>query len=180
MGILRPRGAIAVIAVALVAIAPPGCGYSIRPPYDTRIQTVYVPIFRSYTFREDMNLKLTECVIKEIERRTPYKVVGSPEGADTTLSGIINFVDKNVLVENPNNLPRHLLATVFATVTWEDNRPRPDKDKDKDKDKTPPPSSVVSENVSFYPELGETASLAYQKAFDRMARQIVSMMEQPW
>lgn len=175
MGTLRPWAA-AVMTLALVALAPPGCGYSIRPPYDTSIRTVHVPIFRSYTFREDMNLRLTECVIKEIERRTPYKVVGSPEGADTTLSGIVNYVDKNILVENPNNLPRHLIATVNATVTWEDNRPRPSREKDK----KAPPTVVVFENVPFYPELGETASLGYQKAFDRMAQQIVSMMEHPW
>ena len=174
MGVLRPRAAAtSVIALALVAIVPLGCGYSIRPPYDTSIRTVYVPIFRSYTFREDMNLKLTVCVIKEIERRTPYKVVGSPEGADTTLSGIVNYVDKNILVENPNNLPRHLIATVNASVTWEDNRPSRDK-------KKPAPSTVLSESVSFYPELGETASLGYQKAFDRLAQQIVGMMEQAW
>jgi Lipopolysaccharide-assembly len=172
MGTLRPLTA-AVVASALVALAPAGCGYSIRPPYDPSIRTVYVPVFRSYTFREDANLKLTECVIKEIERRTPYKVVGSPEGADTTLSGIIQYVEKNILVENPNNLPRHLTATVNATVTWEDNRPARD-------EKKKPPSVVVIENVSFYPELGETASLGYQKAFERMAQQIVGMMEQPW
>src|SRR5215210_2057364 len=174
MAILRPRAAAtAVVALALISAAPWGCGYSIRPPYDTSIRTVYVPIFRSYTFREDVNLKLTECVIKEIERRTPYKVVGTPEGADTTLSGIVNYVDKNILVENPFNLPRHLTASVAANVTWEDNRPSRDKKKDA-------PTVLVTETVSFYPELGETASLGFQKAFDRMAQQIVSMMEQPW
>ena len=172
---LRPRVATtAIITLTLVALAPAGCGYSIRPPYDTTIRTVYVPIFRSYSFREDVNLKLTESVIKEIEKRTPYKVVGSPEGADTTLSGIINFVDKATLVENPNNLPRHLFAIVNAVVTWEDNRPS------REKDKKTAPSVTVYENVSFYPELGETASLGYQKAFDRIAQQVVGMMEQPW
>src|SRR5438093_8693841 len=120
MRILRPwTTSIAVVALVLVAVGPLGCGYSIRPPYDTSIRTVYVPIFRSFSFREDMNLKLTECVIKEIERRTPYKVVGSPEGADTTLSGIINYVDKITFVENPNNLPRHLITILSATVKWE-------------------------------------------------------------
>jgi hypothetical protein len=172
MGTLRPWAMI-VVAWAVVAVGALGCGYSIRPPFDSSIRTVYVPVFRSFTFREDVNLKLTECVIKEIESRTPYKVVGSPDGADTTLSGIVNFVDKNILVENPNNLPRHLVATVNATVKWEDNRPARDQ-------KKIAPTATVAEVVSFYPELGETASLGYQKAFERMARQIVGMMEQPW
>ena len=65
----------------VVALLSPGClvtGYSIRPPYNTQIKTVYVPVFKSITFRRDVNLMLTELVIKEIERKTPYKVVGSP------------------------------------------------------------------------------------------------------
>ena len=38
--------------------------------------------------------------------RTPYKVVGTPDGADTVLEGTINFANKNIVVENPWNLPR--------------------------------------------------------------------------
>ena len=100
-----------------------GCGYSVRPPGYPDVQTVYVPIFRSITFRRDVQLMLTEAVIKEIEERTPYKVVGSPEEADTILEGTINFADKNIVVENPYNLPRELNAWVQATVRWTHNPP---------------------------------------------------------
>ena len=115
----------------------PGCkvtGYSIRPPYDTRIKTVYVPVFKSITFRRDVNLMLTELVIKEIERRTPYKVVGKPEEADTTLEGTINFSDKNMIVENPFNLPRQLTSTMIVDVTWTDNQAEEKKDPEPGRD----------------------------------------------
>ena len=99
-----------------------GCGYSVRPPFDPGIRTVYVPTFTAITFRRDLNFQLTELVIKEIEKRTPYKVVGSPEGADSTLEGTITFADKNLMVENTNNLPRHVLVMLLVTVKWTDNR----------------------------------------------------------
>ena len=73
---LPPLGPM-IFGLAMAVLAP-GCtytGYSIRAPYDTRVKTVYVPVFKSVTFRRDINLMLTEMVIKEIERRTPYKVV---------------------------------------------------------------------------------------------------------
>src|SRR2546421_11872051 len=35
--------------------------------------TVYVPLFRSVSFRREVQLQLTELVTKEIEKRTPYK-----------------------------------------------------------------------------------------------------------
>jgi hypothetical protein len=166
---LRPvRAAFA----AIVVVSLSGCGYSVRPPFDRSIRTVYVPIFRSFTFRKDMNLMLTERLHKEIERRTPFKVVGTREGADAVLEGTINFVDKNMIVESPFNLPRQINALISAEVRFYDNRPGAPE----------PPSSpaVVTEVASFYPELGETSQLGFQKAIDKLVTQIVGMMEEKW
>ena len=37
-----------------------GCGYSIRAPFDKSVKTVFVPIFKSQSFRRDLEQKLTE------------------------------------------------------------------------------------------------------------------------
>ena len=47
-------------------------------------ETVYVPVFDSSSYRRELGEELTEAVIKEIERRSRYKVVSSPS-ADTVL-----------------------------------------------------------------------------------------------
>ena len=93
------RDVLRLLALSLAGQA--GCGYSLRAPYDTNVKTVYVPLFRSVSFRRDVQFQLTELVQKEIEKRTPYKVVGRLEDADTILEGTINFADKNIIVENP-------------------------------------------------------------------------------
>ena len=99
----------------LALLTSGGCVlYSVQPPYNTNIRTVYVPTFRSVTFRRDVQFQLTEEIIKQIESRTPYKVVGKPEGADTTLEGVVNFADKNIILENPFNLPRQLTAMMIV------------------------------------------------------------------
>ena len=168
----RIRSALGVGLVMLLVIS--GCkvtGYSIRAPYDTNIKTVYVPTFQSITFRRDLNLQLTELVIKEIERRTPYKVVGKPEDADTTLSGTINYAEKNVVVENPNNLPRQLTSTIIIAVTWTDN---------KAEEKKAANPAVVADTFNFYPEIGETAEAAFYRTCEKMATQVVNMMEETW
>ena len=95
---------ITIITAATVC----GCGYSIRAPFDKRIKTVFVPVLKTQSFRRDLNLNLCELIQKEIMHRTPYKVVGTPEDADTILEGTINYADKNIVVENPFNLPREL------------------------------------------------------------------------
>ena len=84
---------------------------------------MFVPVFKTQSFRRDVNLNLTEMIQKEIMHRTPYKVVGTPEGADTVLEGTINFADKNIVVENPFNLPRELNATINVSVKWTHNPP---------------------------------------------------------
>jgi hypothetical protein len=168
--IIPPLARTTLAACLLAALA--GCGYQVRQPFDKGIKTVYVPVLRSFSFRKDLNLQLTERLQKEIERRTPYKVVGSPEGADAILEGIINYADKNIAVESPYNLPRHMVALLTIEMKFYDNRPGAPP--------APVQSVVVSENAPFYPELGETTNAAYQKVMDKMVAQIVGMMEQPW
>ena len=168
---IRPMRAWALVMAAVLA-GPAGCGYSIRAPFDPAVRTVYVPVFRSITFRRDVNFQLTELVQKEIEKRTPFKVVGTPEGADMILDGEINFADKNIIVENPFNLPRQLTATLFANVKWTHNPPL-------EKEKTAGPV-VVSGTVNFVPEVGETSLTAFLQPNQKIATQIVDMMEEPW
>lgn len=161
------------LMAALVLLLSTGCGYAIRPPYSSNVRTVYVPVFKSISFKRDVNLQITQMVQDEIKRRTPFKVVGDPEGADATLDGTITFVDKNVMVENPNNLSRQVQGTIIASVRYYDNRSQDEKVKEI-------PPVLIAENAPYYPELGETTSLGMQKALKRMATQIVDMMEEPW
>ena len=59
---------------------------------------------------------------------------------------------------------------MIATVTFIDNRTGASTTKI-----TPP--AVVGESSPFYPEIGETAPLGFQKAMQKMAKDIVWMME---
>jgi hypothetical protein len=173
---MHPKRIRRAMAVALATALIAGCGYTVRPPYDPNIRTVYVPPFRSRTFRRDVNLMLTEEVIKEIERRSPFKVVGKESLADTTLAGEINFTDKNVVVENPFNLPRQLNATLTASVSWTDNRAKkvigdPIMNNG---------AMTVTTIYNFFPEVGETSEAAFLRSCQSMAKEIVGAMEQKW
>jgi hypothetical protein len=121
VGLRRWRSAAASLTILAAAIA--GCGYSIRAPYDRSVKTVFVPVFKTQSYRIGLNHNLTELVQKEIALRTPYRVVGRPEEADTILEGTVNFADKNIVVESPFNLPRQLNAMVSVSVNWTHNPP---------------------------------------------------------
>jgi hypothetical protein len=166
------RGFGALVAAVFGTLAA-GCGYSIRPPYNQSIRTIYLPVFRSIRFRQDLNIQLTEMLRQEILNRTPYKVVANPEGADARLEGVISFDDKNAQVENPQNLPRQILGTMTVNVEFVDNRTGVER-------RRTIPATIVTESASFYPEIGESVTAGFQKVMAKIVRDIVNMMEEPW
>src|SRR5262245_3935605 len=73
-------------------------GYTTQPNYDPQtIHTVYMPISKNDTFRRGLEFDLTRAIIREIESKTPYKVISDPCRADTELTGTIIFLNKNIL-----------------------------------------------------------------------------------
>ena len=167
------------LSAAVLAFAPGCAGYQIgnQTLYPADIHTVYVPVFQSSSFRRNLGERLTEAVIKEIELKTPYKVVGTPN-ADSVLSGRITGETKRVLVENANDDPREVEVHLQVQVQWLDRQsslvhqfqPLP----------VPMSLAIVSEGAEVIPEVGRSVATAQQQAIHRLAEQIVAMMEAPW
>ena len=84
-----------ICALALAALA--GCaadprkGYSFQSTYDTSITTVAVPIFVNSTMHTGIETDLTDAIIKELQRETPWRV-SQAETADAVLKGTFNSV----------------------------------------------------------------------------------------
>jgi len=100
-----------LMAPALVLLA--GCAtyrFGNNTLYASNVRTVYVPMIQSDSFRTtpsvDIGERLTEAVCKEIEKRTPFKVVGSADGADSVLTGRIVADTKRMVVESPSDQSR--------------------------------------------------------------------------
>jgi hypothetical protein len=191
--------------MAGVALLLPSCtsdgqleifGYTTRPNYDLSIRTVHVPIFKNLTVRRGMEFDLTQAVVREIESKTPYKVVSDPCAADTELTGTILSLTKVVLNITPFNEIREGQTVLTVNVAWRDLRPGHYGEvlsQPKPPPGTPlppppppgtplppPPQTVVTSEASFVPELGQSITTAAQRNIDRVARQIVLMMEKPW
>lgn len=119
-----------LLAVAAVALSLPACegghfcvlGYSSKPNYNRDIRTVYVPMFKNRTFRRGLEFDLTRLIVREIEQKTPYKVVSDCSAADTELIGTIITVNKSLVNLNPENEIREGELTVGVEVIWRDRR----------------------------------------------------------
>jgi hypothetical protein len=97
-------------------------GYTTCPQYDTNIHTVCVPIFKNLTMWRGVEFDLTKAIVREIEAKTPYKVVDDPNTADTILTGTIISLNKGILNKNQQNAVREAETTLAAEVVWQDRR----------------------------------------------------------
>lgn len=193
--------------LASIALVLPACtsdghftlfGYSSAPNYDCSIRTVHVPIFQNRTLRRGLEFDYTRAVIREIEAKTPYKTVDSPVGADTELLCTIVNTRKAIINNNQIGEVREGEITIGVEVIWRDLRPghtdevlsgmgkkdtgllpAPGGGQIPNKASAPPgPHPVlVTPVATFIPELGGSRTSAEYAIGNKLAIQIVSLME---
>lgn len=205
---MRPTLPLAMLAMLAVALTLTGCQtwdghlnigrYTTRPNYEASIRTVRVPVFKNktqvYQGLSGVENELTLAIIREIEMKTPYKVVPANADADTELTGTIVSYSKGIINRNQLNEVREAETYLAVEVVWKDLRTgeilsqprRKDLDAPNAAFNLPEPGAPepipvrITSTGSFIPELGQSTSTARQMNFDRIAAQITRMMEKPW
>jgi hypothetical protein len=145
--------------------------------YAPDIATVYVPMIESDSYRRDLGERLTEAVIKEIELKTPYKVVGTPD-ADSILSVRLLGDSRRTLAENSFDDPRLSETAVYSEVSWLNRRRLPLAPAQTVA--LPPELIGIDQTATLIPEVGQSVASSQQQAIERLAQQIVGTMESPW
>ena len=144
--------------------------------YAPDVSTVYVPMVESESFRRDLGERLTEAIVKEIELKTPFKVVGTPD-ADSVLAARLVSDTKRVVFENQNDDPRSVELAMYVDVKWINRRREP----------LGPPAAIplppglgIHQTEEMLAEAGQSVAMQQQQAIQRLAEQIVATMEEPW
>ncbi len=166
------------LAFATVGILAGGCnnvdptkGYSSQELYDNNIQTVYVNMFDSKSFRRGLEFDLTSAVVSQLEIHSPYKVISNKKKADTILSGkIINISEKTLTQDRDLDRPVENQIVVTAEVNWRDQR--------NGKLLINKERFRFSGNYAVLMAAGRAA--AGKEAVNKMALRIVEAMEEPW
>ncbi len=132
---------------------------------------------RNDTFRHELGPLLTEGIQKEIELRTPYKVVGSPQ-ADSTLTCRLTSEAKRTVTETITDEVRAAEFIVTIELSWTDRQ-----------------GNLLLENrfvpqgelafyfirgVDFIPESGQSFASTEIRVIEMLAIEIVNQMEVRW
>ena len=174
----RPLLIIALPALALAALAgcsnDPHSGYTFQSPYPSTVKTVAVPMWNRgrMVYVRNLEMRLTEAIVKNIELLTPYKVT-DPSRADTRLTGSIDLVEQQVTSYNSDTgMPREKLVTITVSFVWKDLRTGKELVK----------RSRFSEAGVFLPSapLDEDLFQGAEDTVNRLARRIVEELEAEW
>ncbi len=181
---LRRRCRLAALLTAALLAAGGGCAsyrFGNNTLYATNVRTIYVPVFQCDSYRTtpaiDVGERLTEAVCKEIEKRTPFKVVGSEAAADSVLTGRVVADTKRMVVESPTDQSRLVEMNYQVLVTWADRGGTVIAAGD-----VPLPAATVDvgQAASLVPEFGRSVASTQQEAIIKLAQQVVGLMEEPW
>jgi hypothetical protein len=145
--------------------------------YAPDVTTVYLPMIESGSYRRDLGERLTEAVAKEIELKTPYKVVGTP-AADSILQIRLIGDTRKTLAQNAFDDPRVSESDLFSEVSWVNRRREPIVTTRM----VAVPQELVNieSSANLIPEFGQSVVTSQQQAIQRMAQEIVATMEAPW
>lgn len=150
----------------------PTQGYSFSSSHDTGIRTVHVPMFKNPTFQRGIEVELTDAIIKEIQRTTPWKVTDSTV-AETSLSGTITDASMSQLSTNRHSgLAQELAVKITVDFDWVDARTgRPLASR-----------RAFTASETFVPTqpVGERLEVGQHSAIQQMARDIVGEMRSGW
>ena len=171
-------GAGLAVWLAAALLVPCGCeqvdpaqGYTNRSLYRTDVETVFVEMFESESFRRGIEYELTRALVGQLELHSPYKVVSDRRKADTILYGSITRVTERRLARQ-RELDRPLANEVVlaATFSWKDLRSADMLIEEKK-------VRVSGDYAAF---LGAGRESAAREAANEMAVRIVEAMEEEW
>lgn len=157
------------LPLLLLALLLTGCGYTTTELYPTQYHSVAVPNFANQSGERDVEFELHEALVKEIEHRTPYKVVSGSGLADTQLTGTVIDVQRTLVSRDALvGLPQEIEITVTVNFEWRDLRTG----------KTLRGYRGFSSAGQFVPSrtIGEFDEDGRRLAIQRMAQDIVSQM----
>jgi hypothetical protein len=165
---------ILVAGGALAGCGDGSTGYTMQSPYRSDVRTVAVPIWvrGKDVYRRELEFRLTEAIVKNIELSTPYKVT-KRECADTLLEGSIEKVTQRVTSFDPNTgQPREKEIVMTVSFTWTDLRTGAVLAKRS--------KYAVTSNYIPASPFNEDFFEGSEDGINRLAARIVEQMEEDW
>jgi hypothetical protein len=158
-------------AGALLGGCAGASGYTNASLFPSDIETVYLEMFDNRSFRRGVEYTLTDALAKRIEAQTPYKIVSDRDRADSVMSGQLVTIGEGILTierETGRALEKEVLLT--AVVNWKNLKTG----------RLMLNNQNVTATASFSEFQSQDFTYASAVAANKLATNIVQLMENPW
>ncbi len=161
-----------VICTGLCGCGTSGLGgYTNDWLYPREVDTVYVEMFDSKSYRRGHEYVLTDAICKRIEAETPYKIVSDRDFADSVLSGEISRIGSGVLaMDRETGRPLEQEVQLYVTVNW----------KNLETGELLIDNEIVTASSTYSSQLGQDFDYSAAVAANRAAQRVVELMEETW
>jgi hypothetical protein len=152
-----------------------GCGgaggYTNASLFPSDIATVYLEMFDNRSFRRGVEYTLTDALAKRIEALTPYKIVSDRDRADSIVSGQLVAIGEGLLtIERDTGRAMEKEVLLTAVVNWKNLRTG----------RLMLNNQNVTATASFSEFQSQDFTYASAVAANKLAMNIVQLMENPW
>jgi hypothetical protein len=150
----------------------PSQGYAFRPARQANIHTVCVPVFDNQSYFHGLENQLTEAIVKEIQRETPWVVVTTGTAQSTLTGSITDGRLQPLSTSSATGMVMEQGVELTVDFEWRDSRTG---------------EVLVSRKnfkalQSFVPArgTGESLDLGEHAAIQHLARGIVNELRSSW
>ncbi|MFQ6034898.1 MAG: LPS assembly lipoprotein LptE [Sedimentisphaerales bacterium] len=146
-------------------------GYSNESLFPQQVSSVCLEMFDNQSFRRGVEYELSDALAKRIEAETPYKIISSPDRADSIISGQIVSIDESVLsIEREVGRALEKEVQLAATVSWKNLKTG----------ELLIDNQSVSARATFSEFQMQDFSYASALAANNLAQKIVELMQRKW
>ena len=146
-----------------------GCGYTTKSLISRNINSIYIPVFGNYTFRNGLEFDLTTALKDEIMSRTKLRIAKKND-ADTILTGKIIRVDEGATSSNAFDNLVESSITITVNIDFVDRRTG----------RLLMSVDELTATGAIIITRGETINTGIQEAMTRLANKIVNQLEEKW
>jgi hypothetical protein len=159
------------VAASLLAGCAGSTGFSNASLFPDDVSSVYLEMFDNRSFRRGLEYTLTDALAKRIEAETPYKIVSSRDRADSVISGQLVTVGEGILtLEREIGRPLEKEVVLTAVVNWKNLKTG----------RLMINSETVTAAASYSQFQNQDFTYAATVAANKLAQDIVQLMEDPW
>jgi hypothetical protein len=146
-------------------------GYSNESLYPEDVESVCLEMFDNQSFRRGIEYELSDALSKRIEAETPYKIVSSPDRADTVISGqIVSIGEIALSIERETGRILEKEVELQAVVNW----------KNLNTGELLIDNQTVSSSASYSEYQMQDFRYGSSLAANKLAGKIVELMERKW